>query len=213
MKGGDTLKRFTEGLLFGAGFAISFTVVWYVAAYVIFPATVGPKIEKEANKQLSEYNSKVVPPEVRREMERPFHEMGPEESIAAASAIALAKYEPAPDGRMKAVVTEFLKKELDAKVPYDIGDEYSSGSYYPKENVSRGEALLLFSKTRRSQEQVPWPFITIALRAWAICRWSSSGRRSKSPAMARHADGSASVQKPGSEAGSAQAERRCNVHT
>lgn len=158
MKGGDTLKRFTEGLLFGAGFAISFTVVWYVAAYVIFPATVGPKIEKEANKQLSEYNSKVVPPEVRREMERPFHEMGPEESIAAASAIALAKYEPAPDGRMKAVVTEFLKKELDAKVPYDIGDEYSSGSYYPKENVSRGEALLLFSKTRRSQEQVPWPF-------------------------------------------------------
>lgn len=45
---------------------------------------------------------------------------------------------------MKAVITEFLKKEPDAKVPYDIGDEYSRGSYYPKENVSRGEALLLF---------------------------------------------------------------------
>ncbi len=146
MKGGDTLKRFTEGLLFGAGFAISFTVVWYVAAYVVYPVTVGPKIEKEANKQLSEFNSKIVPPEVRREMERPFHEMGPEESIEAASATALAKYEPGPDGRMKAVITEFLKKELDAKVPYDIGDEYPRGSYYPKENVSRGDALLLFFK-------------------------------------------------------------------
>lgn len=29
----------------------------------------------------------------------------------------------------------------------DIGDEYSSGSYYPKENVSRGDALLLFFKS------------------------------------------------------------------
>lgn len=166
MKIGDTLKRFTEGLLFGAGFAVSFTIVWHVATYVVFPATVGLKIEKEANKQLSEFNSKSGPPEVRRGMKRRFHEMRPEESIAAASAIALAKYEPAPDGKMKAVITEFLKKEPDAKVPHDIGDEYPSGSYYPKENVRRGDELLIFLEGSRFREVRSMAIYDGRIAAW-----------------------------------------------
>lgn len=141
-------KKFTEGLVFGSGFAISFTVLWYVAAYLITPMFVGSQIE-QVNKQLSDFNEKTyssIPsrPEAFRESGIPFHEQKLEEQIKNSSVIAIAKYEPASDGKMKAIIKEFLKKEPGVTLYYNVGDEYVSSSYYPKDNTSYGDGLVIF---------------------------------------------------------------------
>jgi hypothetical protein len=143
------LKKFTEGLLFGGGFGISFLALWYVAAYLITPMFVGSQIEQVANKHLSNLDSKTQSsisriPEALRESGPPFHELKLEEQIKKASVIALAKYEPAPDGKMKATIKEFLKKEPGVTLYYNVGDEYASSSYYPKDRTSYGDGLVIF---------------------------------------------------------------------
>jgi hypothetical protein len=70
--------------------------------------------------------------------------LGLEEQIRQASVIALAKYEKSPDGKMKAVIRELLKKESGTTIYYSIGDEYPSSSYYPSENRSYGDGVVIF---------------------------------------------------------------------
>ncbi len=141
-------KKFTEGLIFGGGFAISFVFVWYVSAYLIYPMFIGPNIEKSINERLSE-DIQIKPSvssnsEVFSGSEKPFHELSLNEQIQKSSVIALAKYEPSSDGKMKAIITEFLKKDSDVTFYYNLGDEYASSSYYPKENISYGDGLVMF---------------------------------------------------------------------
>lgn len=66
-----------------------------------------------------------------------FHEFSLDEKIKQASVIAIATYEPSPDGRIKAVIREFLKKEPNTIIRYKVGDEYASGSFYPNESQRR----------------------------------------------------------------------------
>jgi len=143
------LKKFTEGLLFGGGFAVSFVAIWYLSAYLITPMFIGSQIEQAADKHLSDAGGKTRFSAPRgsgvfRESGVPFHELKLEEQIKHASVIALAKYEPSPDGKMKAIIKEFLKKEPDVTVYYNIGDEYPFSSYYPKDNVNYGDGLVIF---------------------------------------------------------------------
>lgn len=143
------LKKFTDGLMFGGGFTISFIVLWYLAAYIITPMFLGSRIEQVANKHLSELNDRKPPsisrgPQEFREPGIPFHELKLEEKIKKASVIALAKYESSHDGKMKAIIKEFLKKQSDATIYYNIGDEYTSSSYYPKDKTSYGDGLVIF---------------------------------------------------------------------
>lgn len=138
-------KKFTEGLVFGGGFGISFVLVWYIAAYLIYPMFVGPQIQKT----ISEIESKVPPsvssrPEVLEKSGKQFHELSLEEQIKQASVIAIAKYEKSPDGKMKAIIKEFLKKEPGTTIYYSIGDEYPGSSYYPKENTMYGDGVVVF---------------------------------------------------------------------
>lgn len=142
------LKKFTDGLLFGAGFAISFIVLWYVAAFLVTPMFYG-KMERTASKQSSDMGANTQPSiprsyEALREPAIPFHELKLEEQIKAASVIALARYERSSDGKMKAIIKEFLKKEPNVTIYYNIGDEYPDASYYPKENVSYGDGVIIF---------------------------------------------------------------------
>lgn len=141
------LRKFVEGLVFGAGFAISFVAVWYSASFLIPPAFVAPEVERGAGA--------VAPPpgdragtvpnaEAPRGPAIPFHEQSLDDRIRNSSVIALARYEPAPDGRMKAVVKEFLKRDPDVTIYYDIGDEYPGASYYPKTNTSYGDGVIIF---------------------------------------------------------------------
>jgi hypothetical protein len=142
-------KKFTEGLVFGGGFGISFILLWYIAAYLIYPIFVTPHIQDSVSKQISELESQMSPSmSSRYEMpDKPriqFHELSLEEQIKTASVIAIAKYEKSSDGKMKAIIKEFLKKEPGATIYYNIGDEYPGSSYYPKENTMYGDGVVIF---------------------------------------------------------------------
>lgn len=143
------LKKFTEGLIFGGGFAISFVVVWYVAAYLITPMFLETKFEEETTRKLSGLGVSAAPSspaatEATGAPTVPFHELGLEDQIKTASVIALARYERGPDGKMKAVIKEFLKKDPGVTIYYNIGDDYPSASYVPKANTSYGDGVVIF---------------------------------------------------------------------
>lgn len=143
------LKKFTEGLVFGGGFGISFIALWYLFAYLIYPMFAGPQMERTINSKISEIetNIQLSPSTTSKEFQKPaiqFHEMTIEDQIKEASVIALARFEPSTDGRMKAIIKEFLKKEEGTTIYYNIGDEYPSSSYHPKENTRYGDGVIIF---------------------------------------------------------------------
>jgi len=141
------LKKFTDGLVFGSGFAISFVAIWFIATYTLYPMLIS-SVTKSANQQLSQKGfsnpSEQTAPDTQRKLSKPFHEMSPEEQIKNASVIALAKFEKSSDGKMRAVIKEFLKKDLGVVIYYNIGDEYPSSSYYPNENRGYGDGVVIF---------------------------------------------------------------------
>ena len=140
------LKKLVDGLVFGAGFGISLALVWFIATSVLLPHAAsshkGPPPSSIA--RIGEDDSREVEPP-----EALFHELPIEEQIKAASVIALASYEPGDDGRMKAVLKEFLKKDPDVTFYYDLGDEYRSSSYYPKPGTSYGDGVVIFFEGSR----------------------------------------------------------------
>lgn len=141
------LKKFTDGLVFGSGFAISFVAIWYIATYTLYPMLIS-SVTKSASQQLSQEGfsipSEQTVPDIKRQLSKPFHELSAEEQIKNASVIALAKFEKSSDGKMKVVIKEFLKKDPEVKIYYNIGDEYPSSSYYPSENKGYGDGVIIF---------------------------------------------------------------------
>ncbi len=141
------LKKFTDGLVFGTGFAISFVAIWYIATYTLYPTLIS-SVTESANQQIAQEGysvpSEQTVPNIQHQLSKPFHEMSPEEQIKNASVIALARFEKSPDGKMKAIIKEFLKKEPRVTIYYNIGDEYPSSSYYPSENRSYGDGVVIF---------------------------------------------------------------------
>ena len=143
------LKKFIEGLIFGGGFGIAFLGLWYVAAYLITPMLAESQIEQVSNKHLSYFDAKTQSSHsqgsaIFRPTEPQFHELKLEEQIKKASVIAIAKYEPSPDGKMRAIIKEFLKKDPGVTLYYKLGDEYASASYYPKDKTTYGDGLIIF---------------------------------------------------------------------
>lgn len=131
------LKKFTDGLIFGAGFAISCMVLLFLAGSLMLPMFMSKNIEYPAGIEQSNVEAHSQP-------SIPFHDLGLEDQIKQSSVIALAKFEPAPDGKMKAIIKEFLKKEPGVTIYYNIGDEHPSSSYYPQEDVGHGDGLVIF---------------------------------------------------------------------
>jgi hypothetical protein len=128
-------KKFLHGLAFGAGFALSFLVIGWFAIRLLVPTyktTATIPIESASV------------PRVGDEAARPFNELPIEQQIANASVIAVLRYEPATDGKKKAVFVEFLKKDPNATFHYNVGDEYSESSYYPVQGTSRGDGEVAF---------------------------------------------------------------------
>ena len=141
------LKKFTDGLTFGCGFAISFVAIWYIATYTLYPMLIS-SVTKSANQQLSQEGfstpSDQSTQNTPHQLSKSFHEMSPEEQIKNASVIALAKFEKSSDGKMKAIIKEFLKKDPGVIIYYNIGDEYPSSSYYPNESRGYGDGVVIF---------------------------------------------------------------------
>jgi len=131
------LKKFAEGLVFGAGFAISFLVIGGIGASVLL--SMG-SVSHRSSSSLTETHQLDEDAEKRP----PFYELPIEEQIEEASVIALARYEPAEDGRMKAVLKEVLKKKEGTTFHYEVGDEYSPSSHYPKSGTSYGDGIVIF---------------------------------------------------------------------
>jgi hypothetical protein len=141
-------KKFFEGLVFGCGFSISFIVLWIVAALTITPmlATYFTKhLDYPIDEKKSEASVASPPmPREFREEGKPFHELSVEEQIEKSSVIALARYERSDDGKMKAIIREFLKKSPEVTAYYKIGDEYPNSSYYPDVSKSYGDGVVIF---------------------------------------------------------------------
>jgi hypothetical protein len=142
-------NKFMEGLVFGAGFSVAFIIISYTADLAISPAlfnyklkhvTIPPSIQMNHSIPSSNVGSLLPRPENKR----PFHELSPEEQISSASAIALATYVKQPDGRMAAIIHEFLKKNDGITIYYKVGDEYPEMSYYPSEKNKYGDGVIVF---------------------------------------------------------------------
>lgn len=143
------MNKFKEGLVFGGGFGLSFIALWYLSAYLITPMLMESQVQRVnerlssnigAAPSISAAQRKEAPPK----SEIPFHELSIDEQIKQSSVIAIAKYELGPNGQMKATIKEFLKKDPNVTVYYNIGDEHPSSSYFPEENTSYGDGRVIF---------------------------------------------------------------------
>lgn len=142
-------KRFADGLVFGAGFTLSFIVMWYVTVFYVQPVLNEMQLERIGKEHPSGVNDtpELSPPENDRPNEAlqvPFHELDIDEQIKRSSVIALAEFVSQPDGREKAVITEFLKKEPGTTIYYNVGDEYPSASYFPHDGMRYGDGVVIF---------------------------------------------------------------------
>lgn len=141
-------KKFIDGLIFGCGFTISFIALWLIASLAIMPMIARNYTHHDENKTLEKNTSApvVTVPEAKDPVEvgKPFHELSIEEQIQKSSVIALARYEKAEDGKMRAIIKEFLKKDADVVFHYNIGDEYQHSSYYPNVDRHYGDGVVIF---------------------------------------------------------------------
>lgn len=140
------MKRLIDGLIFGTGFSLAFILIFYLGVnflivpqitepqrYEVSHGSSGPQTYQSSGRSFTD-----------GKLELPYHELAIEDQITHASAIALAKYQPGDDGRMKAVITAILKKDKDVAFYCQAGDEYSDSSYYPRDDTSYGEGLVIF---------------------------------------------------------------------
>jgi hypothetical protein len=125
---------FLRGLVFGLGLSISLAAAYGV--YRVFRGfTLNPTpIESTVPLQSAELDR--VEPE--------FTDLSVEERISKSSVIFVARFEEAEDGRLKAVISEVLKKKDDAAFPFAVGDEYPRASIYPEAGVDYGTGVAVF---------------------------------------------------------------------
>lgn len=131
-------NRFKSGLIFGAGFAISFSVISSLSGLLVM---FYPQFESPAAAARLTHTTTTMSPDHTAEK---FFDLPVEQRIAKSSAIALLRFEAEADGRQKAVIKEFLKKDPGVELYYDVGDEYSSMSFYPEADTSRGDGAVVF---------------------------------------------------------------------
>lgn len=153
-------KKFLEGLVFGAGFAISLVVISYLAAFLAMSSFSPQRFVPNASSH----------PEAGQEfgMEQPgppFGELTVEDQIKKASVIALIRYEPETNGKHKAVFSEFLKKQPAAKFYYKLGDEYPSASYYTGSETNYGDGLVVFFVGSPAESRMSMSYANDRVRA------------------------------------------------
>jgi hypothetical protein len=142
-------KKFIEGAIFGSGFILIIVLAWF-AFSSYFVSTINRSDENLPSYRINTTPEGLPKPKNQSATKyfekdgKQFHEFSIEEKIQKASVIALAKYEKADDGKMKAIITEFLKKDANTEIYYKVGDEYSSSSYYPSDKHGHGDGVVIF---------------------------------------------------------------------
>lgn len=136
-RGTTVLRKLLEGFVFGVGFSLAVVLVAVFVTPQLIPISfrsgdVSSSIETKGFSA----DSKPRKPD--------FHELPLDEQITQASVIALTRYEPSPDGKMRAVIREFLKQDPNTIIHYKVGDEFTSGAYYPSQGRDYGEGTIIF---------------------------------------------------------------------
>lgn len=72
-----------------------------------------------------------------------FHDWPLQKRIDAASVVAIARFEKRGD-RLKAVITEVLKKSAQTDFYYKVGDEYVEGGRQIEPNTKYGDGMIVF---------------------------------------------------------------------
>ena len=148
-KGICMFKKFINGLVFGAGFTISFIVLWFLATFFIQPLLSESLLEHLNNHHVEitqEQSTSLQPKSTTTTKKSPlsFHELSIDEQIQQSSAIAVARYEPTGSGQVDAIITEFLKKDPTTSIYYNVGDKFPAASYTPKKNTNYGDGVVIF---------------------------------------------------------------------
>jgi hypothetical protein len=130
------LQKYLYGLAFGAGFGIAASLVLLFGPG-LFMAVSGhhgiPVVESRSPAATAASGKP----------ERQFHEESVDEQIRQSSVIAIGRYERDPDGKLRMIFKEFLKKAPGTEIYYEIGDEYEM-SYRPQSERKEGEGMLFF---------------------------------------------------------------------
>ena len=125
---------FWKGLIFGLGLAVASAV-----AYGAYRFASGFSLRPAAVESVSPSQALQI-----EQAERDFSDLSIEERIAKSSVIFAARFEGAEDGRLRAVVSEILKKDEGVASPVGVGDEYPRASIYPQEGVDYGTGVVVF---------------------------------------------------------------------
>lgn len=144
-KGNKMFKRFIDGVIFGAGFAISFVFIWYLASFLIYPMFGESYYAQYTNVDATDTSQNndltVLSP---NKPEAPFHELSLEQKIQTASFIALAEYEESTNGKQTPIIKEFLKEDSNSEIYYKVGDEYKTYSNYSQSGNNTNSKLIIF---------------------------------------------------------------------
>jgi len=132
-------NKFINGLIFGSGFAIAFTII----AYLGLTFLTNVKFNEQSHSVSRSSATTKTPPQQHIKAPIPFHELSLEDKIKASSVIALMRYEKSPNGESKTIIKEFLKKEKNTTIYYKVGDEYKN-SHYPKSQKLYGDGVITF---------------------------------------------------------------------
>jgi hypothetical protein len=141
------MKKFMDGLIFGAGFSLAFIAVGYVGvSYLIVPQLAEPtRYEVSGPHSGPETFAATTKPRVDDEkLMMRFHDLEIEDQIKYASVIAVAEYRAEKDGQMKAIITDVLKKDEGVDFYYQVGDEFENSSYYPEDHTLYGDGVVIF---------------------------------------------------------------------
>lgn len=121
-------------------------LVFSVVSWVFPPPYVNQFLESPAATQGP--SASKSPPELLGagdgETEVPFYELPIEQQIERASMIAVARFEEGEDGKMRAIITEILKKSPGTVSYYDVGDEHPRSSYYKGSDRYYGDGVVMF---------------------------------------------------------------------
>ncbi len=127
------MKRFWDGLIFGAGFSIAFTAISYLSMTFLFPLAMNYESEQTQESFTSSESKESVK----------FHELSFEDKLKNASAILITRYEKGDGGKTIAIVDEIHLSSPEVKIYFQVGDEYPDASFYPKENTRYGEGAFV----------------------------------------------------------------------
>ena len=133
-------KVFLKGFVFGLG-----AIAAVVATWIAFALSTGaPSISFSSRSNIPTMPAASADASVRGAVRRDFGDMTIDEQIASSSVIFITRFEPAEDGRRKAVITEILKSPSDGSFDFEVGDEYARLSTYSEDPNEYGDGYVTF---------------------------------------------------------------------